>query len=472
MKNIKILFVAMLMLFSSCDKYLAIQPANILVPQNIADIKKMVGNYLYSMYNGEIQYFCLYRCMGYANFQSMFQLEDDINYENMFFLFYGTYEESEKRWISTDWENSIWNSLYSDIGDFNLYIYELEKLNDNSVDAKQVEAEVRMCRAISYFRLLQLFCPYRVNEFASDPERFGLPILEKEQDLANNFYPKRLSQKETYDFILKDLKIIESLDVQSNNWNMFYNKRALNGLLSEIYHWRAESPAKEANDWELAKDYAEKSIANNSMAKSELEIMNMFNPLSNSNSPALIITVVPDYGGEYSSVFEDDWYNVSAEDALYNLYSDDDYRKKLYFDDNQRIIKYKLADEGERNIAIFWRVEEQYLVIAEAYHKMGNDNKAREYLNELKSNRMSVVNNYTDVLDEIKKERRKELFGEPMTRWKDMKRYGVEITRYERKTGAPLKLEANDYKYTFVIPVSTELQQNPNNFQNPGWTKK
>lgn len=106
---------------------------------------------------------------------------------------YDSYEETNKRWLSSSWENTIWVSLYGDIGDFNLYIYELERLNDGSEEAKRIEAEVRFCRAVSYFRLLQLFYPYRANEFASDLERYGLPVLEKEKDLQDQYFPVRRS---------------------------------------------------------------------------------------------------------------------------------------------------------------------------------------------------------------------------------------------------------------------------------------
>lgn len=459
--------------FNSCDKYLTIQPSNVIVPRSLQDVKMMVGKYLRSMQNGDIQSFCLYRTGGYANSQDLFQFEDDFNYDGMFFLLYDLYEQKGKRWLNSDWEQTIWNALYQNIGDFNLYIYELERIQDNSDEAKKIEAEVRMCRAISYFRLIQLFCPYRANEFAADPERYGLPVLEKEEDLQDKYFPERRSQQSTYQFVLDELAKIEALDVEAGDWNLFYNRRALYGLLAEIHFWKAESPAKAADDWEKVRTYATKAIDGNRMAQTPQEIESMFNPLGVSPSPALSVNVVPDYGGYYSDVFADDWSPVTVEDAVIGLYSDDDYRKALWIDPATKyLIKYEQADEADFNISVLWRVEEMNLMIAESWVHAGDEKQARDYLDKVRAVRMPVPPAYTDVMQEIKDERRREFLGESYCRWKDMKRYGLSLVRYTRKDNQKLELKPNDYRYTFIIPAETELQQNPNNFQNPGWNNQ
>lgn len=458
---------------NSCDKYLTIQPSNIIVPKDLGDIKMMVGKYLHSMQDGEIQSFTLYRTGGYVNAQDFFQFEDAFSYEGMFFLMYDSYEAGTKRWLHTNWEQRVWTALYGNIGDFNLYIYELEQLNDTSDEARKIEAEVRFCRAISYFRLLQFFCPYRANEFASDPERYGLPILEKEEDLQDQFYPVRRSQQATYEFIENELKKIEALEVDAGDWNLFYNRRALYGLWAEFYLWKAESPAKEPNDWEKVRTYAEKSIDGNAMAQHIQQLQAMFDPLSVSASPALSLNVVPDYAGYYSDVFADIFSPVTVSEEMLNLYAPDDIRKELWIDPaTQYLIKFEKADEADYNMNVLWRVEEMHLMIAESWYKSGNETKAREYLDQVRKVRMETPSAYPDVMQEIQNERRREFLGESYCRWKDMKRYGVELVRWTRKDNTKLELKPNDYRYTFIIPAEAELQQNPNNFQNPGWNNQ
>ncbi len=452
-----------------CDKYLTVQPANIIVPQTLDDVKMMVGKYLKSMIDGDIQSYTLYRTGGNWNAPNMYMFEDDFNYENIFFLMYNFYEEGEKQWLSSSWQNSIWNALYTNIGDFNLYIYELERIDDNSIDAHQIEAEVRFARALTYLRLVQFFCPYRANEFAADPERYGLPILEKEEDLQDKFFPVRQSQLYTYNFIISELNKIIELDIEGGDWNLFYNKRALYGLLCELYFWKAWSPAKEEGDLDKVLEYGNKCIDGNNMARNLDELTNMFNPNSASPSPALSFNIVPDYAGSYADVFKSMFSPIYVEQSTYDLFADDDIRRDKWISSNRVLNKWDEADEADYNMTILWRVEEVNLMMAEVHLANGNDSQARALLDAVRNVRMTAPYSYTDTMEELKKERRREFLGEPYCRWKDMKRWGVAITRYTRATNEPLELKANDYKYSFIIPGDGELAQNPNNFQNPGW---
>jgi len=70
------------------------------------------------------------------------------------------------------------------------------------------------------------------------------------------------------------------------------------------------------------------------------------------------------------------------------------------------------------------------------------------------------------------KERKKELCVEYESRWVDMKRLGLSITRKstDSKTNqlTDYTLIAHDYRYALPIPVESELSYN-NITQNPGW---
>ena len=75
-------------------------------------------------------------------------------------------------------------------------------------------------------------------------------------------------------------------------------------------------------------------------------------------------------------------------------------------------------------------------------------------------------------MDEIFKERRKEFCYELGSRWIDMKRLGLKVSRLGiNKDGAGMReyaLEADDYRYTLPIPEDSELDYNKIE-QNPGW---
>lgn len=65
------------------------------------------------------------------------------------------------------------------------------------------------------------------------------------------------------------------------------------------------------------------------------------------------------------------------------------------------------------------------LMLAEACYMLGDQTGAWDYLHKVQSVRMPDLPAYTDVLTEIKNERRREFLGESYCRWKDMKRYGI-----------------------------------------------
>lgn len=132
-----------------------------------------------------------------------------------------------------------------------------------------------------------------------------------------------------------------------------------------------------------------------------------------------------------------------------------------------------------------FRIAEQYLIAAEAYARRaqsGDDAKACGHLNALRGKRIA---GYTDetytgetLLEEVKKERVRELFGEGF-RYTDLKRWGKGFTRSEAQdkniitqAGSAnyelLSLPANDYRWLWPIPQA-EIDANPQikDQQNP-----
>jgi hypothetical protein len=131
--------------------------------------------------------------------------------------------------------------------------------------------------------------------------------------------------------------------------------------------------------------------------------------------------------------------------------------------------KYKLnnATATSAEYSILFRLEEQYLIRAEAYAQLGNLEKSKLDLNKVR-NRAGLSNTAAltkeELLTAILKERRVELFTELGHRWFDLKRTGL--------SHAVLSLVKPGWQATDVLwPLpETELLLNPNILpQNPGY---
>lgn len=139
-------------------------------------------------------------------------------------------------------------------------------------------------------------------------------------------------------------------------------------------------------------------------------------------------------------------------------------------------------DQNYINKAKPFRAAEMYLVLAEAYARSNDATNANEILNELRGKRMPnyAPQNYSgqSLLDEILKERARELIGEGF-RISDLKRFGKGIQRGDAQVAAALYLPdtyevfergSDDFRMVYPIPQE-ELDSNPNmnGQQNEGY---
>lgn len=133
-----------------------------------------------------------------------------------------------------------------------------------------------------------------------------------------------------------------------------------------------------------------------------------------------------------------------------------------------------------------FRLSEMYLIAAEADARLNNVAEGSQYLNALRSQRITNYTNGTyanasTLLTDVLSEREKELLGEGF-RMSDLRRLGLGFQRYANHPentdlnnlvvaqGRALSYVANDHRYTWPIPTS-EMNANPNlaGQQNPGY---
>lgn len=131
--------------------------------------------------------------------------------------------------------------------------------------------------------------------------------------------------------------------------------------------------------------------------------------------------------------------------------------------------KYKLNNNtgSSEEYSILFRLEEVYLIRAEARAQQGNNIGAKEDLNKIRSRAglaNTTANTKQEILEAILQERRVELFTEQGQRWFDLKRNGQ-----SNSVLAPIKTGWNPTDILWPLP-ETELLLNSNLLpQNPGY---
>ena len=118
-----------------------------------------------------------------------------------------------------------------------------------------------------------------------------------------------------------------------------------------------------------------------------------------------------------------------------------------------------------------FRLSGAYLVLAEAYCRLGDSRAAtvlNDYLRQRRATLTATSLSRDDLLKRILEERHKEFIGEG-TRYFDLKRCRKDLLQNWCSTSSR-NINANDYRWTFPIPKEEYLY---NEFmeQNDGWTK-
>jgi len=203
-------------------------------------------------------------------------------------LFY--YEDMTASFNSS---NKLFKQCYSMLTNCNTVINEAVNLTDGDPEAiKVLIAETKTLRALYYSILVVHFGPVMLNLESS-------AAVTGKVDLN----PKRSSEKDIYDQIIKDLKeAVPDLGVLPyNNNRARMTKKSAMGLLARVYAQRAGLGDSKYNDgaeyWKLAAETAEELITNAATFGAHLytDIADVWADANNrSNKEALIISAGPD----------------------------------------------------------------------------------------------------------------------------------------------------------------------------------
>lgn len=469
--NYKVWLLVLFAGLTSCNKFLDVTPKNVISMKEIESIKKTLAGYLYNVKEGASS-------NGIPRSPITYMEGGLVDYTEEWDLsLLGNREITEPILQTLDWRidgtSARWSRYYSIIGFMNLLLEESPKALGDNMTRDIVMGEAYINRAYCYFKLVQLFAPFKDNEK-------GVPIcLETFEDFFKVSL-KRNKQTEVYHQIISDLnetaKCLERTQPQTG-YNLFYSADILNRLYAQVYHYKAMSGGAAPDDWKNAALFAQKAIGTRVLESNPAALKDLFDVakpvLSADNESGLRIL---HFGSGLYSLHG----NKQPSVRFYTEnYTTDDIRKSLYYKETAQqpalavsVNKYNYTGFFERSYYLqsAFRLAETFLIRAEALAMSDKLEDAEEVLTLFKLARytgaIDVPTTKEDILKEIYLERKKEFAFEGDYRWLDMKRLGESAER--TVGGKTYKLGKDDWRYTFRIPDS-EIKNNKGISQNPGW---
>lgn len=433
----KTIIIIASLIFTACDKFLEEKSdAKLSIPETIGDLRAMTNNFLQ------------------MNTFAPSLMEDGADYYYVKDNVLKARPQQEQ--LVYTWTRSLyrsnygsWLEPYNTILISNVVLEGLARIKvGRAYDRLIIEGESRFVRAYAYYFLSQIFClPY---DEANQANLLGLPLRTSSDHSV--FYP-RSSMKETYDFIISELKAAAELLPDQVEYSSFPSKAAALGTLARLYLIMGKY--KEANE------YAEKALSyNNDLLDFNELNTSLQNPLPKSHKEIIYYA------------FSTSGYLTSVSRAylpihIYESYDNNDLRKTIFYKKTNDEIQFNGSYEGGTysyfsGIA----VDELYLICAEYEVRDGSVDKGLKKINNLLKNRY-ITGTYVDykslnkeeALDLVLAERKKELVRRGI-RWTDLRRLLKEpkrtSTSYRKGDNgiddAHYNLEPKSINYTYPIP--------------------
>lgn len=497
--------------FTGCKKYLELPPKNKFTVTTVADVQSVLASYLRAITVPTLNVKPILGTvvpMAPVTGINLFEAySDNIDFETALTQTYlqpNNFRNKNQAdyadlllWNQYSIPGLLWSNHYEVIGFMNALIDDMDHITDATPQQRdQLLGEMYTNRAWYFFKLLEYFAPYSKADL-------GIPVYLHTGESVVGVQPPRASHAEVYKVILSDLNNALQMAERTppvQGYNKLYSKRCINNLLAQVYWWKAESPAKEATDYEKVKTHA----------LAALEGVDPFIPTTTAgfynalagkdlNYPAICMqqtspqgTIAILYGSEFQfsspGTYGPENIPLSAEFA--NLFDQTDIRIAAYFNTNPNRAGGKVGTVG-RTLAWEWpadrstggyksgnvallKPEEAYLMLAEAYYRLNDVSNAIATLNKFKSFRNAGTANGLSgqaLLTEIINERRREFFTDYDHRWLDLKRYANKtitrsLTFFQKQYN--ITVPPNDFRYALPIPLK-EIANNKNMIPNEGW---
>lgn len=338
-----------------------------------------------------------------------------------------------------------WELPYNQVQVCNVTLKALDKINRTSSNSElydRVKGTALYHRSRAFLNLAMTFCKY--YDASTAETDLGIP-LKIEEDINEPIF--RSSLKQTYQRITEDLSLAATLLPQNALSATHITNAGAFALLARTYLYM--------NVYDKAYDAAQSSLK----LYSVLDDYNSFNPtdarpfLAKSKEVHIMIESVTAYETAVG-------LSSSIPQELFQLYSENDLRKQLYFrsQDGKNVWRGSPLGNNLGGTA----TDENFLIAAECAARMGNRVKALELLNTLLVKRYKTgtfipitATTDSDALDKILIERRKELLKRGL-RLQDLKRLNKD-QRYAKTLTRTVgdktyTLPPNDKRYILPIP--------------------
>lgn len=380
-------------------------------------------------------------------------------------------------------EGSLWNwtRFYKIINQCNLIVEHTEAMDSSLFEGGEGEkikaiAEARFLRAYTFFYMQRVWGDVLLTKNVfTDPQ--NIP------DMA------RSSEKETLDFCTEDLKYaVDNLDESITK--RFASKAAAQALLAHVYAWRhdytnAEKMATAViqGDFDLVdvKDY--KSIWAGDSEETIFELPMTYSESGNEFSKDFFNAFLADptiKGKSLSSAWPIDVDLLNESFKVDDPTSTDKrptavFRKvsaNVWLLQKYDVVKYynnNTSDYAVSNNLVLLRLADIYLLRAEAYAKTGQENLALGDLNKIRKRAglSDISLSGEKLFEEIFNERRRELIGEGTTQF-DLIRMGL-LGKLSEYSGYYTADRIANQGYYWPLNMRDLLPQNEKLTQNPWW---
>lgn len=348
-------------------------------------------------------------------------------------------------------ENETWTTIYKKINIANNILASVETVPCKSDEERQgvskVKGEAHFLRAYYYFWLANVYAkPYNPATSATD---LCVPI--KTSSVVEDTKFSRQTVEEVYQLVLSDLAEAEkNLCAYKKEKKSIYraDSTACHLLQSRVYLYM--------QNWAKASEYAKKVM------KEHPGLMNLNTESGKFSVKNNVENIFSMGGNTIYGMFCNSAHAFTVSSILYNSYSANDMRKKLWYWHRDTFTGLVKLPEGAMQSTIssssyyyydryIWNKEQQevsdiflfrsaeaYLNYAEAQAYMGNESEAIDAINTLRANRISSDTNPNinvnggNLITAIRRERMMELALEGH-RWFDLRRYSVCSVQPESK---------------------------------------
>lgn len=439
--------IAMFLGFVSCDEaYLDIKPdKKMVVPESLSDVRAILDN---AAMNQSVPSIGEVAADDYFVETEVWTAITEVSSKNAYI------------WMDdvlNVYESNEWSMAYKDILYMNTALETLDKIRDDSNEARDLRGTAYFLRAFEYFHLAQVFClPWKKE---GNKELLGLPLrlgAEVEYEAA------RVDLEQTYDQILRDAH--NSLVYLTNDVSIYKTRpgvAAAHALLGRIYLVMGE--------YGKALSHADSALAITSTLLNFNEVdVTRANPIERFNEEVIYQQTL------YSkSIWATSRQRVNRE--LLASYEEDDLRSSVYFkylDDSTAYFCGSYDGTGAQFSGL--ATNELYYISAECNARLGNTDAAIDRIDAVLKKKFqegaampNIPSERRALISFILKERRKELLFRGL-RWTDIRRLNalenLDYTIEKTLDGKRYRLLPNESRYAFLIPdqviFQSGMQQN------------